>query len=256
MCRVAIGRGAVLTSISNVAGSTQERLAAHRLQQRSGPEMSVLSTKSLVSQVVILARLALEAGRANGALSPEREAAHAAALSRLPDALRQCIHDRADTLKDLAIKYANVEHWFFIGRGLLYPAALEAALKFKEASYRQAEGLGAGFFKHGTISLISPGFHTIALLPQSSSHLYAATHATVSEISARGGTVSGFGPAGVDSQDLANFTDYVDLPYVGDDIADLALQLVAGQLFAYFFALNLGREIDQPRYLAKSVTVR
>jgi glucosamine--fructose-6-phosphate aminotransferase (isomerizing) len=258
VCRAAIDSGAVLTSISNVANSTQERISTHRIRQGSGPEICVLSTKSIVSQVILLARLALETGRVNGALSRERYQAHQDSLARLPATLGKFIDDSSAAIQALAKKHSGVEDWFFIGRGVLYPAACESALKFKEVSYRHAEGMAAGFFKHGTISLIDADFYTVALLPspQASQDRYAATLAAVSEIAARRGPVIGMGPADANPDDLADFTDYLPLPYHNDDLADVVLQLVAGQLLAYFCALDLGREIDQPRSLAKSVTVR
>nr|WP_269821780.1 glutamine--fructose-6-phosphate transaminase (isomerizing) [Nocardia asteroides] len=258
ICRAALDAGAILTSICNVPSSTQERLATHRLPQGSGPEICVLSTKSIVSQVVLLARLALETGRANGTLSAESYAAHEESLARLPETLSTFIATASTSVQALAAKYSHVEDWFFLGRGILYPAAQESALKFKEVNYHHAEGMASGFFKHGTISLIDEDFYTVALLPSHTDapDRYAATLAAVSEIAARKGPVIGIGPADVPADDLRVFTEYLPLPYHGDDIADLVIQLVAGQLLAYYCALDLGREIDQPRSLAKSVTVR
>jgi glutamine---fructose-6-phosphate transaminase (isomerizing) len=258
VCRAAIEVGAIVTSVSNVPDSTQERLATHRVQQGSGPEICVLSTKSIVSQVVLLARLALETGHANGAISTQQYQTYQASLAQLPDTLRNFLSESQAAIQVLAKKYSHVEDWFFIGRGILYPVACESALKFKEISYRHAEGMAAGFFKHGTISLIDENFYTVALLPSpiAAHDRYSATLAAVSEIAARRGPVIGMGPSGVDGDDLQNFCDYLPLPYHGDNLADVVLQLVAGQLLAYYCALNLGREIDQPRSLAKSVTVR
>ncbi|MBH0777703.1 glutamine--fructose-6-phosphate transaminase (isomerizing) [Nocardia bovistercoris] len=258
ICRTALAAGAVLTSICNVPSSTQERLATHRLPQGSGPEICVLSTKSIVSQVVLLARLALETGRANRTLSAERYAAHQESLERLPDTLTEFIATASTSVQALAAKYSHVGDWFFLGRGILYPAACESALKFKEVNYHHAEGMASGFFKHGTISLIDEHFYTVALLPSHTDDpdRYAATLAAVSEIAARKGPVIGIGPADLPADDLNTFVEYLPLPYHGDEIADLIIQLVAGQLLAYYCALDLGREIDQPRSLAKSVTVR
>ncbi|MGO4612624.1 glutamine--fructose-6-phosphate transaminase (isomerizing) [Nocardia sp. 2YAB30] len=258
ICRAAAEAGALLTSICNVPNSTQERLATHRLQQGSGPEICVLSTKSIISQVTLLARLAIEAGRQNGTLDTNAYTAHMDALQALPDTVRDFIADSALTVQALASKYSHVDDWFFIGRGLSYPAACESALKFKEVSYTHAEGMAAGFFKHGTISLIHPTFFTVAFVPsrKSSPGEYAATMAAVSEITARSGPVIGIGPADIDHDDHAVFTEYLPLPLHGDPAADLMLHLIAGQLLAYFSALDLGREIDKPRALAKSVTVR
>jgi glucosamine--fructose-6-phosphate aminotransferase (isomerizing) len=168
------------------------------------------------------------------------------------------VADLSEEIKCLARKYAHMQDWFFIGRGILFPVAMESALKFKEASYRHAEGLGAGSFKHGPISLISPELCTVTLLPSpvESERLYTAMLANVSEISARNGIVIGIGPKDIADTDIADFADYVPLACHDDLVADVCLQLVAGQLLAYYFARELGREIDQPRYLAKSVTVR
>jgi len=257
VCRQAVDRGAPVVSISNVPGSTQERLGAASIQQGSGPEICVLSTKSIVSQVLILSRLALEQGRRTGALSDQQHAQTTAALQQLPQCLTALLA-APETIQEIAKKYSHVEDWFFIGRGNLYPAALESALKFKEVSYRHAEGMAAGFFKHGTISLIDEDFHTVALLPSkiADPQRFHATLASVSEIAARGGPVIGIGPGGLTGDDLQNFADYIPLPYQHNTTTDVVVQLVAGQLLAYYCALDLGREIDQPRSLAKSVTVR
>ncbi|MEQ4210133.1 glutamine--fructose-6-phosphate transaminase (isomerizing) [Actinopolymorpha sp. B9G3] len=258
ICRAAVATGAVVTSISNTPNSTQERLSSHVIRQGSGPEICVLSTKSIISQIVLLARLALETGRANGHLDQQRYRDHRGSLDRLPETLRAHIGTAAGAIQELATKYSHVSDWFFLGRGALFPAACESALKFKEVSYRHAEGAAAGFFKHGTISLIDADFYTVALLPERSSDpdRHAATMAAVSEIGARGGPVIGIGPTDIHPDERRAFTEYLPLPYHGDDPADIVLQLVTGQLLAYYCALDLGREIDQPRSLAKSVTVR
>jgi glucosamine--fructose-6-phosphate aminotransferase (isomerizing) len=258
ICRAAVAAGATVTSISNTPNSTQERLATHVIRQGSGPEICVLSTKSIVSQVVLLARLALETGCANGFLTDARYRQHRDSLALLPETLHAHIDTMAGAIQELATKYSHVSDWFFLGRGALFPAACESALKFKEVSYRHAEGAAAGFFKHGTISLIDADFYTVALIPDQTAdpERYAATLAAVSEINARGGPVIGIGPTRIDPDDRRAFTEYLALPYHGDDPADLVLQLVTGQLLAYYCALDLGREIDQPRSLAKSVTVR
>lgn len=254
MCRIARERGALLTSICNVPQSTQERLSNRRLQQRSGAEISVLSTKSLISQVVLLTRLALYASKERDYLPRRVIAEYYRSLGRVSDVLQECIAHASAPIRALAVKYDAVLHWFFIGRGIFYPVALEDALKFKEGTYRHAEGMSAGFFKHGTIALVSKEFVTVALIPPKGKQ--SSTLASVSEIYARGGTVCGFGAELEDERDSVLFSDYIVLPSLGSDIADSLTQLVAGQLLAYYYALNLGREIDQPRHLAKSVTVR
>ena len=140
-------------------------LSHHQLPQASGPEICVLSTKLIVSQVTILIRSALELGRRNGNLPPERYRTICDALERLLTALEHVLGHEKEQIQALAELHSEFEHWFFIGRGPYYPLALESALKFKEVSYRHAEGLPAGFFKHGTISLIDEEYFTVALLP-------------------------------------------------------------------------------------------
>jgi glucosamine--fructose-6-phosphate aminotransferase (isomerizing) len=256
--REAVERGAFLTSLANVPHSSLDRLSHHQLPQASGPEICVLSTKSIVSQVTILIRSALELGRRNGHLPPERYRTICDALERLPSALEHVLGHDKEQIQALAELHSEFEHWFFIGRGPYYPLALESALKFKEVSYRHAEGLPAGFFKHGTISLIDEEFFTVALLPSklAAPRRFHATLANVSEIAARNGPVLAFGPAHLESDDLSNIRSYIALPYLEQDATDVIIQLLAGQLFAYHCAVSLGREIDQPRALAKSVTVR
>jgi glucosamine--fructose-6-phosphate aminotransferase (isomerizing) len=258
VCRHAQERGAWLSSITNVSGSTQERMADHFLLQRAGPEICVLSTKSVISQVTLLIRMAYALARRNGVISEAEYLESEKSLQRTPQLLTEMLRSLPDAFQELARRYAANEHWFFIGRGPLYPVALESALKFKEVSYKHAEGLPAGFFKHGTISLIDSEFFTVALLPtEDADHeRLRATLANVSEIAARSGPVIGFGPSDLSADDRADFREYVELPLTGVDGPDLLIHLLAGQLFAYYCADELGREIDQPRSLAKSVTVR
>ena len=203
-------------------------------------------------------RIALERGLENRSLSEVRYDNFTKALQYLPDRLESFIGGVSSKLQALAKEICNVTDWFFIGRGVLYPAALEAALKFKEVSYHHAEGMSAGFLKHGTISLIRKEFFTVALLPSSASDDvgYQATLSAVSEIVARGGPVIGIGPSNAHPDDLIPFQHYIGLNYIDDGITDVFFQLVTGQLLAYYCALQLGRNIDRPRGLAKSVTVR
>ncbi|MGO6984219.1 glutamine--fructose-6-phosphate transaminase (isomerizing) [Rhizobium leguminosarum] len=256
--RAAQNMGAELISVTNVPGSSLERAATRRIQQGSGMEVCVLSTKSVLSQVAILMRIALERGLENRALSPVRYENYSKALQLLPDRLEDLITKKTEQIKNIASEISRVSDWFFIGKGLLYPAALESALKFKEVSYHHAEGMAAGFLKHGTISLIQPEFYTISLLPSRATDdtSYHATLSSVHEIAARGGPVIGIGPSNAEPDDIAAFKYYVDLDYLDDGITDVFLQLFAGQMLAYYCAVSLGRNIDRPRGLAKSVTVR
>jgi glucosamine--fructose-6-phosphate aminotransferase (isomerizing) len=257
VARIARARGAGVTSITNVRGSSLDRVADVCIHQGSGAEVCVLSTKSIVAQVAICIRLAMERGLLNGSLTEREFQRLSASLERLPDTLGTILTELAPRIREVGERYNFIEHWFFIGRGLCYPVALESALKFKEVSYIHAEGMPAGFFKHGTISLIDDGFYTIAFLPSrvAEAELFKVTLANISEIAARGGRVLAFGPAGATEDELEGISEYVPLPY-HDDVTDSIQLLVAGQLLAYHCAVSLGREIDKPRALAKSVTVR
>jgi glucosamine--fructose-6-phosphate aminotransferase (isomerizing) len=150
-----------------------------------------------------------------------------------------------------------VDNWFFIGRGLHYPVAMEGALKWKEVSYIHAEGMPAGFFKHGTISLIDDRFYTVAFLPSKHTEesLFKFTASNISEIHARGGHVIAIGHDKDVSADIGGLYDYIALPSVNKYL-DPLLELITGQLLAYYGALALGKNIDKPRALAKAVTVR
>lgn len=256
--RDAAKQGVRVCSLTNVPSSTLERIAEHPIQQGCGPEVCVLSTKSIVSQVVILARVALLHGLKSGHLVEPDYKRLEQSLTELPSTIQLMLDKTSSVIQSVARRFSRASHWFFIGRGSLYPVALESALKFKEVSYHHAEGIAAGFFKHGTISLIDEDFYTVALLPSKTNDRarFNATLSNVSEIVARRGQVIGLGPGGLDQDEITFFKDYIELPYHNDDLCDIVVQLVAGQLMAYYCALDLGREIDQPRALAKSVTVR
>lgn len=248
--RGALQAGARTASICNVAGATQERLADVVVRQRAGTEICVLSTKSVISQLTILHRAFNRAGFIHAAQVPE-------GLDALSDAVDSFLRVAADDVKALALEVAHVEHWFFVGRGVLYPAAQESALKFKEVSYQHAEGASAGMFKHGSISLIDASFYTVAFVPPQSTDPegYDATLATLHEIAARGGPVFAIGAElGAAGDEL--LSGRIATPPTTTPFADLVLQLVAGQLLAYHCAVVLGRDVDRPRSLAKSVTVR
>jgi glucosamine--fructose-6-phosphate aminotransferase (isomerizing) len=254
--RAAKERGALVVAINNVASSTMQRLADVAIYQNAGREICVLSTKSIVSQAAAFYLLAVELGTRTGRVGAKDATELRDDLTRLPDALRAVIAASSGEIKRIATENCRIEHWFFIGRGPQYAIALESALKFKEVSYLHAEGMPAGFFKHGTISLIDDHFYTVVFLPSAKTgHLYQATIDNVHEIRARGGNVIGIGHDVPSAAARELFLDYIQLPDVNPHL-NLLTQLVCGQLLAYHCALSLGRNIDRPRSLAKSVTVR
>lgn len=245
--RFARERGASTAAICNVMGSSLARLVDHAVIQGSGPEICVVSTKAAVGQIVILARLAAALGRMRGVT--DQMLSHA--LATLPDAIRALLEERAGELEVLAQKHCHIQNWLFLGRGIYYPVALESALKMKEVTYLHAEGMPAGFLKHGTLSLIDEDFFTVMLAPpEGDGPLYAATMGNAEEVKARGGFLIGI----LAGQNGDIFDERILIPKVSPLLAPI-LHLVALQLFAYFTAVALGRNVDRPRSLAKSVTV-
>jgi glucosamine--fructose-6-phosphate aminotransferase (isomerizing) len=249
--RYARERGARTAAIVNVIGSSLERAVDVAVLQMSGPEISVISTKAALAQMVILGRVAATlAGRLpNG--SREAGAAARRALEELPDQIERFLNEQSGFLNLLARRHAEVDHWLFLGRGIYASVALECALKMKEVSYVHAEGMPAGFLKHGTLALIDDAVGSLVFMPpREDQRLYELTVSSAHEIKARGGRIVAFAYA----PEEGLLDDAVILPATSPVTAPL-LELVAGQLFSYFTAVALGRSIDRPRSLAKSVTV-
>jgi glucosamine--fructose-6-phosphate aminotransferase (isomerizing) len=255
--RGALASGSTITSINNVYGSSSQRIAHFPVFQGAGTEICVLSTKSIVSQALILYRLAKLLGRRRGIITDAKYEMLTSDEHRFPETLNKFIIEQEAYIKSIAIENKDVENWFFIGRGIHYPVAMEGALKFKEVSYLHAEGMPAGFFKHGTISLISERFSTVAFLPSKSSDFdtFRFTVSNISEIQARGGKIIAVGHDSDVSADIGETNAYIQLPTLNRYL-DPVFELVAGQLLAYHCAAALHRNIDKPRALAKSVTVR
>jgi len=164
------------------------------------------------------------------------------------------LNERSGFIHRIAHKHRNVKNWLYLGRGMYYPIALESALKMKEVAYVHAEGMPCGFLKHGTLAMIDSDINSIVFVPPSSEKvLYESTLASVAEIRARDGYVLGVHfDEGNRTQDL--YSEELILPPVPPVIAPL-IQMVIAQLFAYFTATSLKRNVDKPRSLAKSVTV-
>jgi glucosamine--fructose-6-phosphate aminotransferase (isomerizing) len=253
VARQSASKGVPVVGISNVPNSTVDRTATLSLLQDAGPEISVLSTKSVLSQTTILGRLA--ASTCDSELPDGPGPLHLPALTSAMDSI---LTDCRGPIEAAARRLSGVRNWFFIGQGTLYPVALESALKFREVTYQHAEGLSGGSLKHGSLSLIQHDFFTLAFLPalRANRAAFDLTLARASEISARGGPVVGFGPEQASPEERAIFATYIALPLSGSQVADAVLLLLAGQLFAHFAAVELGRDVDRPRSLAKSITVR
>ncbi|MEQ5777725.1 glutamine--fructose-6-phosphate transaminase (isomerizing) [Thalassospira sp. NFXS8] len=249
--RYAKSKGQKILSIVNVAESTIARESDVVLQTYAGPEIGVASTKAFTTQLTVLACLAVTIGRENGTLGKDAEAAIVNALTELPKQAAEVLH-HDEEIRQLALNIADARDVLYLGRGLGYPIAMEGALKLKEISYIHAEGYAAGEMKHGPIALIDQSVPIIVIAP--SDELFEKTASNMQEAAARGGRVIFLS----DAQGLAMVGDMasatVELPKVADFIAPI-LYTIPVQMLAYHVAVHKGTDVDQPRNLAKSVTV-
>jgi len=231
--------GAKTVSIVNSMISSAARKADYTILQSCGPEIAVCATKSFTSQMMILARMSKELGKLNGsALDWQKR------LDHVPDYIEEVLK-KSEKIRTIVKDYCDVDKYFFIGNGINYPSAKEAALKFKEITYKYAEGMSGGFFKHGTISLIDSDFKTFAFVSEGKNKDDILCN--IKEVEARGGKVMKVG-FGKDCE--------INLgPAVEEELTPFVFA-AAGQLIAYHYADILGNDVDQPRYLAKSVTVK
>ena len=250
MQRGAEAGGRVL-AITNTAGSQASRLAEGTILLHSGPEISVASSKTFVNSMVAMYLLAVRLGAARGALGAADVAEHVETLSRLPGLLGEALDLNAGAFPSLATAYAKARRFLFLGRGLLEPIAREGALKLKELSYIHAEGMPAAEMKHGPIALIDGDTPVVALMLRDA--LYDKMASNVSEVRARSGKVIGIVTAG-DTEAAGLVDDVIYAPPCPPTLAPM-VAATAVQLFAYHMAVLLGNDVDQPRNLAKSVTV-
>jgi glucosamine--fructose-6-phosphate aminotransferase (isomerizing) len=242
--------GCQTLGICNVKNSALAREADATLFLKAGPEMSVCSTKAFTSQLAVLSLLAVYFGRLKGHLSKEAARHFFQALKKIPSQI-QTILDRAGEIQILAKKYAQYDNFFFMGRRYMVPTCMEAALKLKEISYVNANGYPAGELKHGPIALLHPRFPVIAFCANDKTRDKIGSN--LAEVKARGAPVFAIAPE--DYLELKPIAD--DVFYVPKTIDELAPfpSTIVGQLFAYYLAKERGCDIDQPRNLAKSVTV-
>ena len=247
--REARRKGFRCLGICNNVGSTIARESDGGVYMHAGPEIGVAATKSFLSQVTLFALLTLTLGRLRHmSATTGREILQA--LEKLPDQVRRILTTEP-LIAAAAQKYAHVHSMLFLGRQYNYPIALEAALKLKEISYIHAAGFPASELKHGIIALIDPHTPTVILSPQDS--LYEKNISTMQEIRARKGPLIAIANEG-DTEILHHADDVLYVPRTLDMLQPI-LNLIPLQLFAYHAALALGRDIDKPRNLAKSVTV-
>jgi glucosamine--fructose-6-phosphate aminotransferase (isomerizing) len=248
--RMAVEKGATTLGIVNVIGSTISREAQHVLHTQAGPEICVASTKAYVSQLIGAYLLGTYLARQRGVMKAEEERQIVAAMRALPDQVEELLRDE-ETIIGLADQFAGCKDFFFLGRGLDYAVAVEGALKLKEISYIHSEALAAGEMKHGTLALITQGVSTICIATQKP--LYEKLISNVKEVKAREATVLGIVRAS-DTHSRHSMDCLIHVPDALDELMPV-LAIVPMQLLAYHIARLNGCEIDQPRNLAKSVTV-
>ncbi|MCU0678820.1 MAG: glutamine--fructose-6-phosphate transaminase (isomerizing) [Planctomycetes bacterium] len=242
-------KGASLLGIVNVVGSSLSRETEAGVYNHAGSEIGVASTKIFTSQLVVLALIALRIGR-HQKLSFTDGDEIIKALRKLPDQAKE-IFAQVAHIEAIAEKYSCFNNWLYVGRKYSYPVALEGALKLKEVSYIHAEGCAAGEMKHGPIALINPDMPTVAIAPRD--EMYEKMFNTIQEIKARKGPVIAIITRGDEKiREIAD--DVIEIPPTLDFLSPI-LSVIPCQLLAYYCANFLKREIDQPRNLAKSVTV-
>ncbi|RBQ29491.1 glutamine--fructose-6-phosphate transaminase (isomerizing) [Aliarcobacter vitoriensis] len=233
--------------VCNVDNSSMTRVSDATILTRAGIEKGVASTKAFSTQTVVLWMLSLYFGKIRNSISKEKLQSEVSTLREVPKSLKieDSIHEKA---KRLSKRYLHGHGFFFIGRDVFYPLALEGALKLKEISYLHAEGYPAGEMKHGPIALADPELFTIALMPQNM--LYDKIKSNVEELSARDSTICAISPLDFDLAD-----DFIKINKSEHYMLEFFEMLVVLQLLSMEISIRLGNDVDMPRNLAKSVTV-
>jgi glucosamine--fructose-6-phosphate aminotransferase (isomerizing) len=248
--KLADERGATIVVVTNVVGSALTRDADAVCYLQAGPEVAVASTKAFVTQVIVLELIALRLAQLRGRLSPKRVSSYGLAMRELPRFAADTLK-LAPQVKKLALRWNRVRNVMYIGRALGFPVAMEGALKLKELSYVHAEGYAAGELKHGPIALLDADTPLVAVATRGAT--YEKVISNVAEVRAREAPVVAVATEGDD--EIARYAQ--DVLYVPDTLEQLSpiLAVLPLQLLAYEVAVARGTDVDQPRNLAKSVTV-
>jgi glucosamine--fructose-6-phosphate aminotransferase (isomerizing) len=244
------GQRAKVVAISNVVGSSLAREADAVLYTRAGPEIAVASTKAFTTQILAIELLALFLAQLRRAMFPDEWRDQLGRMEALPHLMEQ-VFQQEGALKELAATIADANYVMFIGRQVGLPIALEGALKLKEISYLHAEGFPAGEMKHGPIALIEQGGPVVALA--TAGHVRGKIVSNIQEVKARGAMVIAIATEG-DTEIKEHADHVIYVPEVHELLYPM-LTVVPLQLLAYFIATDLGCDVDQPRNLAKTVTV-
>ncbi|STD53465.1 glutamine--fructose-6-phosphate transaminase (isomerizing) [Empedobacter falsenii] len=249
--KLAKEKGAFIFGINNVVGSSIARITDAGAYTHAGPEIGVASTKAFTAQLTILALIALKLGKQNGELSTEKFTLLTRELERIPDLVQQILDNCEGVVDQIAEKYKDNRNAIYLGRGYNYPSALEGALKLKEISYIHAEGYPAAEMKHGPIALLDENMPVIVIATKKG--YYEKVVSNIQEIKSRSAKVIAIVNDG-DDQVTAMADDYVVIPETAEEFSPI-LTAIPLQLLSYWIAVKLGKNVDQPRNLAKSVTV-
>lgn len=249
--RYCAGQGQHIASLVNTIESTIARESGVVFPILCGPEIGVASTKALTAQLTALASLAIAAGRARGVLDEATEAELVRALIALPSAISTALGEEK-AIEDISKRLSKAKDVLYLGRGAMFPVAMEGALKLKEISYIHAEGYAAGELKHGPIALVDEAMPVIVVAP--SDDLVDKTLSNMQEVAARGGKIILITDAQGAKTVGQGIADIIEIPHVHSFVAPI-LAILPVQLLAYHTAVFMGTDVDQPRNLAKSVTV-
>ena len=246
--RYAKSKGATILSVCNTNGSTIGRESDAVLYTHAGPEIAVASTKAFATQLIAMYLIGLEIARQLENLSKKEISKITDQLTQLPAKVEQVL-ETVEPLRELTRKFKDVESVLFLGRHVGYPTALEGALKLKELAYMHAEGFAGGELKHGPIALIDKGTPVVAIMPSEGSILSEKMASNIQEVKARGAIV-----IAISEFEFVGADHLIRIPQVGQ-LLQPVLSVVPLQVIAYEMALARGNDVDQPRNLAKSVTV-
>jgi len=249
--RMARRRGAKLLAVTNVVGSSVARESDGLLYIHAGPEIGVASTKAYTSQIMATLLFCMHLGQVRGTIKPPLARRLLKGIKQLPDLAEQFLTHEAEHVKRLAKKYKDVKRYLYLGRGAHYCSAMEGALKLKEIAYLDAEGYAAGEMKHGPLALVTDEVAVLSVIVPGAH--YEKSLGNLQEIRARAGKV--IAVASEDDSEIAKYADDVIRIPRTEEVLSPVLAGIPMQLYAYYVADIWNREIDQPRNLAKSVTV-
>ncbi len=243
--------GALVYGICNVVGSSIARYSHAGSYTHAGPEIGVASTKAFSTQLVLLTLMAIQVAEEKNTISPSLKQSLLLELERIPDKIKQVLVQNDTAIQSLASRFYEAAHFLYLGRGLNFPVALEGALKLKEISYIHAEGYAAAEMKHGPIALIDKKMPVVVLATNSSARDKIISN--IQEVKAREGIVIAI--INEDDQEISELADYAMYIPVTEELLSPLLTIIPLQLLCYHIALLRGCDVDQPRNLAKSVTV-